>query len=269
MKNKKAHIITIASLKGGVGKTTVTQNLGYNISLKGKKVLLIDFDSQGDLTKGLNIKKPDDEEYTIADLMYFEMFENGTALKDYSKYINTYSENLHFITCNIEMADIETNLGNTNIMNSDATLKRILKPILDKYDYILIDSGRSMGNLLKNLLCVSNSVIIPIEPSLYSVKGLQELLKQISRSNRSYDNGIECKGIVINMFDSRTNIDKHVKNEVSNELPNIIFNTTIPRAVAVKYSTFDGKSITEYDTKNKVSEAFISLTDELLERLEG
>ncbi len=268
MKDKKAKIVTIASLKGGVGKTTITVNLGYGISLKGNKVLLIDFDSQGDLSKNLGITKQDEEEYTIADLMYNEMFEEGTPLEDYDKYINRYSDNLDFISCNIEMADIETGLGNTSILNSDATFKRVIEPILDRYDYILIDSGRSMGNLLKNLLCVSNGVIIPIEPSLFSVKGLQLLLKRIKQSKASYYSDIECKGIIINMYDERTNVDKHVKDELIKELPEIVLDTVIPKAVSVKYSVFESKTIREYEKRSKVSDAFERLTDELMNRLE-
>lgn len=265
----KTNIIAISSLKGGVGKSTVTINLGYNLSKMGKKVLLIDFDSQGDMTKGLGVSQPDNLDYTIAKMFYEEMFKDGVAKSHYEKYVCTYSDNLDYIPCNIEMADIEVNLSNTNILNNDGVLKRILEPLLHRYDYILIDSGRSLGNLLKNLLFACNGVIIPIEPSLFSVKGLQQLLTRITKSQRAYGNEIDCKGIVLNMYDGRTNFDKGILRELETSLPNKLFETVIPKSVDVKSSALAGIPISEYKRTNKVAIAFETFTREFVIRMEG
>ncbi len=268
MSSKKAKVIIMAALKGGVGKTTFAEQIGYIMSLKGKKILLIDTDSQGNLSKSLGVKKPNDEEFTIVELMYEEMYENGTKLEDYDKYIKNYSENLDFIACNVEMADIESGLSNTSILDTDGTLKRVLNPIMNRYDYIIIDSGRSLGNLYKNLLKVGDSVIIPIEPCGYSVDGIPQLLERIEKSKKTYDNGIACLGIVINLFDTRTNIDSHVKSEVEQKYPKLLCKTIVPRVVQVKYSAMASMAVNEYEEKSKIAEILRSLTEELMTRLE-
>ena len=259
----KCKVIAVANQKGGVGKTTTAVNLGVALGKLGKRVLLIDADPQGSLTRSCRILDPDGLETTLSELMAFEMTgeEKDFVLK--TDAIRSF-ENVDLIPSNISLSGTETALF--NCMSRESVLKRTIEPLRRQYDMILIDCMPSLGMMTINSLVAADSVIIPCEPSYLSVKGLDLLLHSIARVKRQINPSLEIDGVLLTMVDSRTNNARDVSAALREAMGiNInVFNIEIPRSVRATECPNVGESIFTHDPKGKVAEAYAILAKEVI-----
>ena len=260
----KCKVIAIANQKGGVGKTTTAVNLGVALGISGKKVLLIDADPQGSLTKSCKIDNADADklEVTLSELMAYEMTGED---KDYILINNSIKqfETVDLIPSNISLSGTETALF--NCMSRESVLKRTIEPLKQKYDVILIDCMPSLGMMTINALVAADSVIIPCEPSFLSVKGLDLLLHSISRVKRQINPDLKIDGVLMTMVDSRTNNAREITRALRDALGiNInVFNIEIPRSVRATECPNAGESIFVHDPGGKVAMAYAELAKEV------
>ena len=260
----KCKVIAIANQKGGVGKTTTAVNLGVALGISGKKVLLIDADPQGSLTKSCKIDNADADklEVTLSELMAYEMTGED---KDYILLNNSIKqfETVDLIPSNISLSGTETALF--NCMSRESVLKRTIEPLKQKYDVILIDCMPSLGMMTINALVAADSVIIPCEPSFLSVKGLDLLLHSISRVKRQINPDLKIDGVLMTMVDSRTNNAREITRALRDALGiNInVFNIEIPRSVRATECPNAGESIFVHDPGGKVAMAYAELAKEV------
>lgn len=258
---KNAKVIAVVNQKGGVGKTTTTENLGIGLAKEGKKVLLIDMDHQGSLTISLGYPTPDELYPTVSD-----MFENviNDRLADSKAGIIKQREGVDLLPGNIELSGLEVSL--VNIMSRETVLKQYLNTIKRDYDYILLDCMSSLGMITMNALVAADSVLIPVQAQYLSAKGLEQLLMTVSKVRRQINPKLKIDGIVLTMVDKRTNYAKEISALVREVYGgNIrVFDTDIPHSVRAAEISAEGKSIFEHDPKGKVAEAYRELTKEVL-----
>ncbi|MDY2960001.1 MAG: ParA family protein [Hornefia sp.] len=258
-------VIAVVNHKGGVGKTTVTLNFGAELAERGYKVLLIDFDMQGNLTKGIGIGNCDKLKDTIASAMDQIMCgENGKC--NIKIYPTDISGNLDIVPCNVSMAD--TKLKLQLAMARETVLKKVISNIEKKYayDYIIIDNAPTIEIDFQNSLVASDEVLIVTNPDIFSTEGMVSLLREYTKV-RTYFNKTRLKiaGILINNADGRTNFTKDMIKAVKSTWGDLkVFDTIIPQSVRVKESQANQISIKGYEKKNKVAIAFSSFTDEYL-----
>ena len=260
--------IAIVNQKGGVGKTTTTQNLGYALSRKGKKVLLIDFDPQSSLTVCLGYDDTDSLPYTIATLMQMEM-EDEALPEEHSEYVQTYRNekeqvSYDFIPCSMELSAIEVSL--VNAVCREGVLKNVLAELQAAYDYIIIDCSPSLGMLTINALVAAQAVIIPVTPEYLSAKGLEILLRNILRVKRKINPALEIEGILFTMFRDRIRLAHTVEDLVRNTYDAAIpiYDTRIPYSVRSGEAVICKQSVIEYESGNQVSVAYEALANEVL-----
>jgi len=255
-----AEIITIANQKGGVAKTTTTLNLGYSLVQLGKKVLMIDFDGQANLTTCFGIDE-NSIETNIAHLMTMQMEEEDLPMK--SEYIVS-NNGLDLIPSSILLTVVDANLKLE--MGSERILYEILEPLLDDYDYILIDTSPSLGSLTINALSAADSVIITVNPQLLAMMGLKYLLKTISKIRKRINSRLTIKGILLTMCDSRTNLTKVLSEQVNEAYDGKvkIFNTQIPTTVKVGEAIYYSKAISEYSPTSTAGVAYADFAEEML-----
>lgn len=258
-------ITAIINQKGGTTKTTTTLNLGYALSEKGNKVLLIDFDAQSSLTYALGQNGEDRE--NIETLMNLSIEEKEVEDKD--KYRINIKENLDLIPCSLELAGIEMTL--INVMSRELILRSVLAKFKNDYDYILIDCSPSLSMLTINALVAASSVIIPVTPEYLSAKGLGLLLRNIKKIKRRINPYLTVDGILVTKLNSRTNLSKEMVSileevvEIVQDRSNLeikIFKTKIPISVKTGEAILNKKSILEYDSKNKVAIAYKEFAEE-------
>ena len=259
----KCKVIAVANQKGGVGKTTTAVNLGVALGQAGKRVLLIDADPQGSLTRSCKIQSPDDLDVTLSELMANEMTGED---KDYILINNSieHFENVDLIPSNISLSGTETALF--NCMSRESVLKRTIEPLRKHYDVILVDCMPSLGMMTINALVAADSVIIPCEPSYLSVKGLDLLLHSIARVKRQINPDLKIEGVLMTMVDSRTNNARDITAALRDAMGiNInVFNIEIPRSVRATECPNVGKSIFVHDPGGKVAEAYEALAREVI-----
>ena len=243
-------IIAIASQKGGVGKSTTCRNLGSLLARKGYKVLAVDCDNQASMTDCFGIEKP---ETTLYHLMMDVI--NDEDLPSKESYI-TKREGVDIIPSSIELSAIEINLVST--ISREYVLKTIIDEIRDDYDYILLDCMPSLGLMTLNVLATCDSVLIPATPEYLSAKGLELLLKTIVKIKRRINPRISFDGILLTMFEERTNLSKKILKMIEGSYgENIkIFNTRIPKSVKVGEANLKSMSIGDYISNNKAAIAY-------------
>jgi len=257
---KNCRIIAIANQKGGVGKTTTTFNLGVALSQRGKKVLLVDADPQGDLTTYMGWHN-DNLEYTISTLMsrvikFEEINPQDAILK--------HEEGVDLIPSNLELASMEFNL--VNAYNRERTISKCLELLKDKYDYILIDCMPSLGMITVNSLVAADEVIIPVQSEFLAAKGMSHLMSHIYNIKHQINQNLSVGGILLTMVDKRTNLAKDINIELRKTYGKAfkVYNTYIPRAVKAAETTRLSQSILSYDKNSAVAMSYLNFAEEVL-----
>lgn len=252
--------IAVANQKGGTGKTT-TLSLGVALAEKGKRVLLVDTDPQGDLTKCLGWTDPDALELTLAD--HIQAIIDGEEL-DSREGILSHAEGVDLMPANIDLASMEMSIFMA--MSREQILNTWLSGIKDNYDYVLIDCAPTLGILPVNAFVASDSVLIPVSAEFLPASAMTELLKTIKRVKRQINPSLEVEGILITLFDTRNNLAREVEQTVRSQYGNTyrVFESIIPRAVSAAETPAVGVSIFANDKHGKVASAFTSLADEVI-----
>lgn len=246
-------VIALTNQKGGVGKTTTAVNLGVCLSKQGKKVLLVDADAQANLTMSLGYPRPDDLPISLATIMQ-DIIDD--KLFDVQKGILHHSEGVDLLPSNIELSGLEVRL--INAISRERVLKTCMSEVKKNYDYVLIDCMPSLGMLTINALAAADSVIIPTQPHYLSAKGLELLLRSVSKVRRQINPHLRIDGILMTMVMPRTNISKEVTALVKSAYgQNIkVFDAQIPHSIRAVEATAEGKSIFACDKNGKVAAAY-------------
>ena len=246
-------VISVANQKGGVGKTTTTVNLSTLLAKKGKKVLLIDTDPQGNATSGLGITK--ELELSVYDILVgdttFEETVQDTAVK-----------NLKICPSNISLAGAEVEL--VSMMSREQRLKVKLDEVKDQYDYVLIDCPPSLGLVTLNAFTASDSVLIPVQCEYFALEGLGQLLNTVNLVKKHLNKSLEIEGALLTMYDARTNLSNQVVKEVKKYFEDKVYKTVIPRNVRLSEAPSYGMPISLYDARSKGAKAYDKLTKEFL-----
>ena len=246
-------VIAIVNQKGGVGKTTTTVNLSTILAKKGKKVLLIDTDPQGNATSGLGVSK--DVELSVYDILIgdteFDETLQETAIK-----------NLKVCPSNISLAGAEVQL--VSMMSREQRLKTKLDKIKDQYDYILIDCPPSLGLVTLNAFTASDSVLIPVQCEYFALEGLGQLLNTVNLVKKHLNKNLEIEGALLTMYDARTNLSNQVVKEVKKYFEDKVYKTVIPRNVRLSEAPSYGMPITAYAPRSKGARCYEKLANELL-----
>ena len=246
-------IISVANQKGGVGKTTTTVNLGAILARKGKKVLLIDADPQGNATSGLGAEK--EVECSTYDVLVNEI-EMKDAIQD------TIIKNLKVCASNMSLAGAEVQL--VPMMSREQRLKEKLNEVKDMFDYILIDCPPSLGLITLNAFTASDSVLIPVQCEYFALEGLGQLINTINLVKKHLNKDIIIEGALLTMYDVRTNLSNQVVKEVKKYFDNKVYKTVIPRNVKVSEAPSYGMPITEYDPRSKGAKSYVKFAREFL-----
>ncbi len=251
-----SNIIAIANQKGGVGKTTTNVNLSSCMAAKGKKVLTIDIDPQGNTTSGFGLAKDMEGAFSIYDVLI-----NGVDAKDAIQTTNI--ENLDIIISNIQLAGAEIEL--VPIIARELVLKRAIESIRDQYDYIFIDCPPSLGLLTINALTAADKVLVPIQCEYYALEGLSQLANTIRLVKQHLNPDLEIEGVVLTMFDARTNLSIQVVEEVKKYFKDKVYKTIIPRNVRLGEAPSFGLPINLYDPKCVGAVAYSELAQEMID----
>ena len=246
-------IISVANQKGGVGKTTTTVNLSTILAKKGKKVLLIDTDPQGNATSGLGIEKE-------SDLSTYDLLITDVSAEDIIQ--ETAIKNLYITPSNMNLAGAEVQL--VSMMSREQRMKEKLDVIKGQFDYILIDCPPSLGLITLNAFTASDSVLIPVQCEYYALEGLGQLLNTVELVRKHLNKNLYVEGALLTMYDIRTNLANQVVREVKRFFQNKVYKTVIPRNVKVSEAPSYGMPITIYDPKSKGARSYEKFTKEFL-----
>lgn len=247
-------MISVGNQKGGVGKTTTTVNLGAALAQLGKKVLIIDSDSQGNATSGLGVERGQVKESLYEILVDQEPLENCI--------LPTANENLDIVPSTISLAAAELEL--VNVKNREERLKEAVATVKDKYDYILVDCPPSLGQLSINAFTASDTILIPVQAEYYALEGLSQLLNTIRLVQRSYNREFRIEGVLITMLDARTNLGYEVVEEVRKYFQEKVYKTIISRNIRLSEAPSYGQSVLDYDPRSRGAEMYLDLAKEVI-----
>ena len=247
--------IAIFNQKGGVGKTTTNINLAACLAKKGKKILVLDIDPQGNTTSGVGIEKK-----ALKKSSYDLMIEDDINAEDV--ILKTGVDNLDIIPANVSLSGAEVELA--IIRGREKRLKKALNQVKEKYDFIFIDCPPSLGLLTINSLTAVDSVLIPIQCEFYALEGVAQLMNTIEIVRKNLNEKLYVQGVILSMFDGRTNLSVQVVEEVKKYFREKVYKTVIPRNVRLAEAPSYGLPIIEYDPKSKGAEAYREFADEFL-----
>lgn len=248
-------VIAVTNQKGGVGKTTTSVNLAACLAYKGKKVLVVDCDPQGNTTSGFGIDK------ASVELSVYDCLVNSDNAE--KAVMRTKYGNLSLIPSSSELSAAEIELASEE--NREYILAEALNKIKDNYDFVIIDSPPALGMLSINIMTASDSVLIPIQCEYYALEGLTQLIASIRNIKKTSNPRLDIEGILATMFDSRTNLSTQVLDEVKKFFPDKVYDTVIPRNIRLSEAPSFGEPIIRYDITSKGAEAYFSLAKELTE----
>ena len=255
-----ARVICIANQKGGVGKTTTSVNLAASLAAKGRRVLLLDLDPQGNASSGLGLKK-----YEYQDANIYHVLIGERSLTEVIR--TTTSPLLQVAPANSDLVGAEIELVDTP--KREFRLKDALHPLLPLYDYVLIDCPPSLGLLTLNALAAANTFIVPLQCEYYALEGLSQLLNTAGLVKKSINPELRIQGIVLTMFDTRNNLSHQVVQEIQTHFGDKVFKAVIPRNVRLSEAPSHGQAIIDYDQKSIGATKYMDLANELDEKVFG
>lgn len=247
-------VIAIANQKGGVGKTTTSINLSAALAEKGKKVLMIDIDPQGNATSGFGIEK-NDLDNTVYELMLGECSIQECIIQEILPNLSVIPTNVNLAAAEIELIDMD---------KKEYILKNEIDWVKDKYDFIIIDCPPSLSMLTVNAMTAADSVLVPIQCEYYALEGLSQLIYTVNLVKTRLNPDLEMEGVVFTMYDSRTNLSAEVVENVRENLEERIFNTMIPRNIRLAEAPSFGRPITSYDPRSAGAISYLELAQELI-----
>ncbi|MDE7205950.1 MAG: AAA family ATPase [Lachnospiraceae bacterium] len=247
-------IIAIANQKGGVGKTTTSINLSSCIAAKGKKVLVIDMDPQGNTTSGYGIEK-NDLENTIYELIMGDCTVEDCILKEILPNVSVLPSNVNLAAAEIELIGVK---------DKDFILKNEIDWVKDNYDFVIIDCPPSLNLLTVNAMTTADSVLVPIQCEYYALEGLSQLIHTVNLVKERLNPDLDMDGVVFTMYDSRTNLSNQVVDNVKSNLKQKVYNTLIPRNIRLAEAPSYGQPINVYDPKSAGSESYMALAEEVI-----
>lgn len=251
-----AKIIAIANQKGGVGKTSTCVNLAYALKKRGRKVLLVDCDAQGNATSGMGVDKSKTPNL-------YHVMTQGTPAESclvHTNYGDVLPTNKDLSGATVELVDVA---------DREYVLRQALEPLRERYDYILIDCPPSLELLTVNALAAADSVLVPVQCEYYALEGIADLTTTIKMINSHINPKLEIQGIVLTMYDSRTNFSEQVAGEIRRYFGNRVYKTVIPRNVRIAEAPSHGKPVIAYDRISRGSSAYLKLAAELVKQVEG
>lgn len=246
-------IIAIANQKGGVGKTTTCINLGCALRNRGKKILIVDCDPQGNCTSGLGVDKA-----SMPNV--YSVLLGGAKVEDavrYTPYCDVLPANKELSGATVELVEAE---------NREFRLKEALEPLKNQYDYILLDCPPSLELLTLNALCAADSVLVPLQCEYFAMEGLNDLMTTVKLTNKRLNPDLEIDGVVLTMYDSRTKLSEQVAAEIRQYFGERVYDTTIPRNVRLSEAPSHGKPVMAYDRLSKGTRAYLRLASEFIKR---
>ena len=251
-----AKVIAITNQKGGVGKTTTSINLAAALAQQGKRVLLVDADPQANTSSGLGI------EIQHLDNTVYECLING--IDPTTAILPTSTDNLFLIPSHIDLVGAEIEM--LNLDNRENILKRVLNPLREQFDYILIDCSPSLGLITINALTASDSIIIPVQCEFFALEGIAKLLNTIKIIKSNLNPTLRIEGFLLTMYDARLRLSAQVHDEVRRHFGDLVFNTVIARNVRLSEAPSHGMSVLEYDRNSKGAKNYTNLAKELIRR---
>jgi len=251
-----AHVICIANQKGGVGKTTTAVNLSASLAAAEKRTLLVDCDPQANATTGLGIDKK-----TLSRTLYHGLIgqmEIADLLQE------TAIPSLQVLPSNVELIGFEVEMMDTE--GRETILKRFLSTLQDEYDYVLLDCPPSLNLLTVNAMTAANAMLIPLQCEFYALEGLSQLLQTVKRIKQSLNPNLDIGGILLTMFDKRTNLSYQVAEDAGRYFKDLVYETTVPRNIRLSEAPSFGKPILMYDAASVGAQSYMQLANEIISR---